>query len=146
MNYLKLSQTSSRFYLPPFFFGLSALLLSACGGGGGGGSSSIAVSDTNNTEASTAQTEQISSSTVKISWEAPTFNENGSELTNLSGFKVYYGQSAQKLDKLIIINDPQQTFIKIDTLSADRLYFFSITAFNDSGFESRHTNIVQIQL
>ncbi len=136
MNYVKSSQNSSKFYLLSFFFGLSALLLSACGG-----SSS---SNTNNIAASTPQSEQ-SNSTIKVSWEAPTFNENGSELTNLSGFKIYYGQSAHILDKVIIINDPQQTFIKIDALPAERLYFFSITAFNDSGFESQPTNLLQIQ-
>ncbi|WP_019613732.1 fibronectin type III domain-containing protein [Psychromonas ossibalaenae] len=138
MNYSKSSQTSSKFYILTFF-GLSALLLSACGGS----SSELSASDAN-ADNITAQTGQ-SGSTVKISWEAPVFNENGSELTNLSGFKIYYGQSAQQLDNMIIINDPQQTFIEIDTLSADRLYYFSITAFNDLGFESQHTNPLQFQ-
>jgi len=86
-----------------------------------------------------------SSSTVRISWKAPAFNENGSELTNLSGFKIYYGQSADKLDKEVIIHDPKLTFFKIDRLSTDALYYFSMTAFNDFGFESQHSDIVQIQ-
>lgn len=83
---------------------------------------------------------------VNISWQAPLLNEDSSQLTDLSGFKIYYGESADDLDKVVTVNDPLQISCEIDGLSANRAYFFTVTAFNDSGLESQHSQMVEIQV
>lgn len=84
--------------------------------------------------------------TVNISWMPPSLNEDSSQLIDLSGFKIYYGESSDNLDKVVTVSDPLQSSRKIEGLSANRVYFFAVTAFNDSGFESQYSQMVQIQV
>ena len=80
---------------------------------------------------------------VQISWEAPTLNEDGSSLTNLAGYKIYYGQSETNLDTSLSVNDPLQTSFKIDQLAPDHRYFFCVSAYNSQGKESKCSDVVE---
>jgi hypothetical protein len=86
------------------------------------------------------------SNTATINWSAPLYNKNGSELTSLAGYRIYYGQTATQLDMTILVSNPELTSYNIDNLSSGMSYFFCITAFNSAGYESQKSNIVKLIL
>jgi hypothetical protein len=83
--------------------------------------------------------------TARLSWTAPSENEDGSSLTNLDGYKIYYGQSATNLNTLISVK-AQQTSYDINNLNPDQSYFFCVKAYNSMGLESQCSDIVAITL
>jgi hypothetical protein len=76
-----------------------------------------------------------------LSWTAPDQNTDGSTLTNLAGYRIYYGASANTLDQVIDIKTIGITAYVIDNLTAGT-YYFSIRAYNSVGVESALSNIV----
>ena len=79
---------------------------------------------------------------ITLSWKPPTQNEDGSELTNLAGFKIYYGcQQSRQYDYVINIDSPTVTSYVVENLPAGTCYF-AATAYNDQGVESKLTNEV----
>jgi len=86
---------------------------------------------------STAQADasEVGSGSVTLSWSAPTENTNDSALTNLAGYVIYYGNSADTMTKIIKINTVGlQTYV-VSNLSSGT-WFFAVTAVNASGIES----------
>jgi hypothetical protein len=75
---------------------------------------------------------------AKLSWVAPTTNEDGSALTNLAGYKVRYGKSAGTLDQLLNIPDPGATTATIGGLSTGTWYF-TLSDYTNVGVESVQT-------
>ncbi len=80
-----------RFYQKMFemvvlFFSVS-ILLSSCGGGGGGGNDA-------GTSASAKQAVTAFAGTITLAWDAPTTNTDGTPLTDLAGYKIYYGPTS----------------------------------------------------
>ena len=84
--------------------------------------------------------------TAELNWTAPTENANGSVLTNLAGYKIYYGHSINNLDLSIRINDPQQSSLEIKNLNSDHSYFFCVAAYNAIGSEGQCSDAVDIQI
>jgi len=82
----------------------------------------------------------VSVRSAQLSWEAPTQNVDGSALTNLAGFKIYYGTSPRTYSQVQTINSPTQTSATV-TLSPGTWYF-AMTALNTLGEESAKTNEV----
>lgn len=80
----------------------------------------------------------LENSSVQLSWTAPSQNEDGSALTKLAGFKIYYGLSPDKLDKEIDVANV--TTYKIENLSPGT-WFFAISSYNESGRESKLSEI-----
>ena len=83
---------------------------------------------------------QVSLGSVTLNWTAPTQNTDGSVLTNLAGFKIYYGTSPDNYPNQITINNPGITAYLVDNLSQNTWYFVS-TAFDSSGMESDFSNV-----
>lgn len=77
-----------------------------------------------------------------LSWAAPIENTDSSELTDLAGYKVYYGESADSLDETILIEDPATTAWVLESLNANTTYYFAVTAVNSLGVESDFSEIV----
>jgi hypothetical protein len=123
--------------------------LAACGGGGGSStatSSSAAVAAVSSTDSSPPAGSSSSASTSSIgaatlSWAAPDENTDGSALTNLAGYRIYYGTSADALDQVIDIPSVGITTYVLDDLTAGT-YYFSIRAYNALGAESALSNVV----
>jgi hypothetical protein len=123
--------------------------LAACGGGGGSStatSSSAAVAAVSSTDSSPPAGSSSSASTSSIgaatlSWAAPDENTDGSALTNLAGYRIYYGTSADALDQVIDIPSVGITTYVLDDLTAGT-YHFSIRAYNALGAESALSNVV----
>lgn len=70
-----------------------------------------------------------------LSWAPPTENTDGSEVSDLAGYNIYYGTSKDALDKKIQITNPGLTAYTVAELGSGT-YFFGISAFTASGAES----------
>ena len=82
--------------------------------------------------ASTASTAQAAR--VQLSWDAPTTNEDGTPLTDLAGYKVYYGQASRQYD--VSVDVGLSTTAALSSLVDGRAYYFAVTAYDTSGNES----------
>lgn len=83
---------------------------------------------------------------LTISWEAPLTNEDGTELTNLAGYNIYYTSSSSEESYTVTINNPSVTKYVIDNMSIGSTYSFTMTAFNLVGSESERTDITYIDI
>jgi hypothetical protein len=72
---------------------------------------------------------------VSLEWEPPTDNSDGTPLQDLSGYKIYYGNTSKKYSASIVVNNPGVTRYVVDTLPTGQ-YYFALTALNASGLES----------
>ena len=79
--------------------------------------------------------ESADASAVTVSWEAPSDNTNGSVLTNLSGYKIYYGEASRDYSSTIKVSNPGLTTYVVENLPAGK-YYFAVTAYNALGEES----------
>lgn len=104
---------------------------------------SISVSD-GKTSASLAfavNVTQISTGSAELNWGAPTQNTDGSALTNLAGYRVLYGRSADNLDQSISVDNPSINSYLVPNLSSGTWYF-SVVTVNSAGAESTRSNVV----
>lgn len=76
-----------------------------------------------------------------LTWTPPTENEDGTPLTDLAGFKIYYGTEAGSYPNTIDINDPAITTYVVENLAAGDWRFVA-TAYNEAGIESQYSNEV----
>lgn len=83
--------------------------------------------------------EQTGTGSVTLSWAAPTQNEDGTPLTDLAGYKLYWGTTLGNYPNSVTIDNPGVTTYVVENL-ASGTYVFVATAFNNSGFESRFSN------
>jgi hypothetical protein len=83
----------------------------------------------------------VMSRIATLSWEAPTSNTNGTALTDLSGYRIYYGTNANELnDSVQITNVGIQTYV-IENLQPGTWYF-AIRAITSAGTESILSDVV----
>ena len=82
------------------------------------------------------------SGAVTLNWLPPSDNTDGSTLTDLTGFKIYYGTSQDSMSEIITINNPSISTYVVENLSSNNTYFFTITTYNSKGIESVYSNVV----
>ncbi len=70
---------------------------------------------------------------AKVSWIAPTQNADGSKVTDLAGYMIYYGTSPDNLDQSIEVKDPRATTYTVKKLKSGTTYYFSVVAFTAGG-------------
>jgi len=76
---------------------------------------------------------------VTLSWDAPTTNTDGTSLTDLAGYKVYYGAASRSYSQVIdVSNTNTYTFANL----SDGTFYFAVTAYDMSGNESGYSNEV----
>ncbi len=77
---------------------------------------------------------------LQVRWRAPTKNADGTPLTDLAGYRIYYGQSSGHYDGVQDIRNPAATTggLRLPTGS----YYVAATALDRDGNESRHSNEV----
>lgn len=78
---------------------------------------------------------------VTLSWAAPMQNEDGSALTDLAGYKLYWGTTPGNYTGTATIDNPGITTYTVDGLSAGT-YEFVATSLNAAGIESTYSNPV----
>ena len=84
---------------------------------------------------------EVGEGSVTLSWYPPTENEDGSLLSDLAGYRIYYGKKKKHLDRMIEIDNPGLTRYVVDNLSPTH-WHFAMTAFTRDGIESRRSKIV----
>lgn len=76
-----------------------------------------------------------------LSWEAPTSNSNGTPLTDLAGYRIYYGSSREHLSHVVHIKTVGlQTYV-IDDLEPGTWYF-AVKSVAANGAESTLSDVV----
>jgi hypothetical protein len=96
-------------------------MLSACGDDGSSGNSNLPAANA-----------------VTLSWQAPTENTDGTELTDLSGYTIHYGTESQNYTSEIQVDNPGLTTYVVDNLSPGT-YYFAVTANSSEGFQSAYS-------
>jgi hypothetical protein len=92
-------------------------------------------------QSSSTQSVPSGNGTATLSWEAPTTTTTGSALTDLAGYRIYYGISASDLSQSIQLNTVGvQTYV-IDNLG-NGTWYFAIKAVTTVGVESALSDIV----
>lgn len=81
---------------------------------------------------------QTALGSVTLSWTAPTQNSDGSALTDLAGYKIYYAKKSGYYDQAIVLDNPSITTYVVEQLSP-ATYYFAATAVNSMGIESSHS-------
>jgi hypothetical protein len=80
-------------------------------------------------------------STATLSWQAPTTNTDGAALTDLAGYRIYYGMNHDDLTQTV-----QLTGLGLQTYVIDGLgtgtWYFAIRAVTTVGVESALSDVV----
>jgi hypothetical protein len=101
--------------------------LAACGGGGDAGDDTVP--------------DRPVDTSAKLVWFAPSERTDGTPLTDLAGFNVYYGTDYDRLHQRIWIANPSAITWTVEGLKPAR-WFFAITAVDSQGRESNQSWIV----
>ncbi|MDD5433974.1 MAG: fibronectin type III domain-containing protein, partial [Nitrospira sp.] len=75
-----------------------------------------------------------------LSWTPPTTNYDGTPLTTLAGYKVYYGTSPGTYSSSLDVRNI--TTFDVTDLTENITYFFTVTAYDRAGNESSYSNEV----
>jgi len=84
---------------------------------------------------------QITEGSVTLSWNPPTENSDGTALTNLAGYRIYYGRNKDNLTQSVALNNAGVTRYVVENLSPAR-WHFAMTSLNTVGTESRRSPTV----
>lgn len=98
-----------------FYISLIITILAGCGGAGGG------------------STQSSATGSISMAWAAPTTYVDGTPITNLGGFKAYYGTASRTYTHVVDMGNV--TSYTINSLSPGT-YYIAITSYDLSGSES----------
>jgi hypothetical protein len=113
-----------------------------------GTSASITITGTNGSSSSSigpftivvnAPATTPTTGSATLSWIVPTENTDGTPITDLAGYHIYYGTSAGALTTTVTIANPTETSYVVSGL-APGTYYFAIVAYNSAGIDSPQSN------
>lgn len=118
--------------------------LSGTPGSGDIGTSTITITASNGTTQASMSfvlsVVQAATGSATLSWVAPTTHTDGSAMTDLAGFRVYYGMQQGSLSNRLSIANATVTTTIISSLTSGTWYF-AVTAVDSAGHESGYSNI-----
>ena len=76
-----------------------------------------------------------------LDWMPPTENSDGTLLTNLAGYTVYYGTSPNELSQTVKVSNPGLASYTMTGLTSGTWYF-AVTSYSADGVESTRTSTV----
>lgn len=86
----------------------------------------------------------LRAATVSLAWDAPINCTDGGALTDLAGYRLYYGtESGVYGDHVDVTNGTSTT---VSNLPSGRTYYFAVTAISSSGGESDRSNELELYL
>lgn len=88
---------------------------------------------------------QSANASVTLSWTAPTENTNGTALTNLAGYMIYYGTSANQLTHAVKIANPGIASYVVSELSPGTWYF-AMASYTTSDVQSANSTVASTLL
>ena len=103
-------------------FLILVLILGGCGGSGGGPSTSGGGGGGG-------------AGTISLAWDAPTTNSDGSPLTDLAGYYVYYGTASRVYGSPV--DAKNVTTYTLTDLTPGQTYFIAVTAYDTSQNQSQ---------
>jgi hypothetical protein len=80
-----------------------------------------------------------------LSWTPPTQNTDGTALTNLAGYRVYWGTSQGNYTNSTTISNPGLSSYVVEQLTP-ATWYFALTAVNAAGAESSYSNVASKQV
>jgi len=86
------------------------------------------------------QAVQTGAGSATISWTPPTTNSDNSPLTNLGGYRIYYGTSSSNLTQVLNLPNPGISRGVVENL-APGTWYFAVTSYNTSNVESGRSNV-----
>ena len=108
----------------------------------------IKVSDGKVTASLAAFTITVSKTTtgsVTLNWTSPTTNTDGTPLTNLDAYRVFYGQTSRSYSKSVYVPAAATHSVVIEGLAAGT-WFFAIKSINTAGVASAYSGEVRVSL
>ncbi len=121
---------------------LVSLTLAGCGGSDVAVNSPVTANDTapstgttGSSGGSTGSTAPVTA-TASLSWVAPTGNTDGSKLTDLAGYNIYYGTESSALTQTIQVANPAALGYVITGLAKGTTWYFQVTSYSSAGEES----------
>jgi hypothetical protein len=78
---------------------------------------------------------------AKVTWVAPTENSNGTALTNLAGYYVYYGTDSASLTQTITVANAQALSYTITGLATGNTWYFAVASYTTAGQQSSLSQI-----
>ena len=94
-----------------------------------------------NTKATPPVKSTTTSGVATLDWLPPTQNSDGSVLTNLAGYTVYYGTSPSNLSQSVKVTNPGLSAYSVTNLTSGTWYF-AVTSYSTAGVESVRTGTV----
>lgn len=130
-------------FVPVLTWSTSPVATSCTASGGWSGTKAASGTQTlpsinSNTNYALTCTWGAGSATVR--WTPPTTNTDGSALTNLAAFRVYYGTSSTSLTRVSEVNDISSSATTIGGLTP-ATWYFKVRAVNASQVESSDSNV-----
>jgi VCBS repeat-containing protein len=91
--------------------------------------------------------EVSTSADVSLSWVAPAEREDNTSisLSEIEGYKIYYGTNPGSYNDNVTINDGSATSYTFNSLSAGT-YYFVVTTIDIDGRESQHSTVVTVTI
>jgi len=83
----------------------------------------------------------VATGSATLSWLPPTQATDGSPLTSLAGFRVYWGDESGTYADIVPLTEPGVTTHVVESLTPGT-WFFTVTAVNEHGVESVFSNVV----
>ena len=77
---------------------------------------------------------------MTLSWTAPTENTDGTALTNLSGYRLYYGRTEGNYPSRVVIDNIGMSSYVVENL-LPATYYVVATSVNAAGIESAYSNV-----
>lgn len=74
--------------------------------------------------------------TATVSWVAPTENSNGTALTDLAGYYVYYGTDASALSETVQVSNPKALSYRVSGLASGHTWYFAVSSYTTAGQQS----------
>ena len=118
----------------------AAVFLASCHGYNS--SSLVATPATSSGPATSEGLPTASTGNATLSWSAPSENTNGSALTDLGGFKIYYGTAPKQLTNTVALTSPGLLTYVFSELPIGTTYYFAVIAVTTTGVESAPSQTV----
>jgi hypothetical protein len=74
--------------------------------------------------------------TAKVTWVAPTENNNGTALTDLAGYYVHYGTSESDLSEVVQVASASTLSYVVTGLATGTTWYFAVSAYTTGGEQS----------
>jgi len=85
-------------------------------------------------------TSQSVTGSATLNWTPVTQNTDGTLLTDLAGYTIYYGVSPAALNTAVVLSDPTETTYVVGQLTSGTWYF-AVSAYTTTGLQGELSNV-----